>query len=459
MSENPETQISLQRLLENPVESLTVELKQWIDLAADSGIEKIAKGCLALYNNDGGLLVIGICDDGTPDTDNPPSDVRSTFHPDVIQSIVSKYSYTPFEVQVAFVEHDGQEYPIIQVPGGVTTPAVCKSGLGKMKPDDVYVRSLTSNNSVSSSTPKRRDWDRLLRICLDNREADIGGFFRRHLGVTVDMDLLRQSFTLPKSVDKRAIELLDRGNARFSAINPEGSLPDVGFVEIGIVIEGRSETVHRADQSFLWRLETHSMRHSGWPPFVCIRNQDDPNRNPRVSEGAWEANLVYLDMPQHGPSNSIDFWRIAPSGEFYTKRALQDDMGGPNGQIQPRQVLDPLIQLRRITEVISVGLNFARALQYDPETTQLAFAWRWTGLSGRRLVPWAHPDRFIRSEEVCFDDHAVESVLVPADALNSSIWQYVEKVGTGLMCRFGGYDRIGSTVVEAIANETLSERF
>lgn len=454
-----DTQSPLQSLIENPAESLAVELKQWIDPGSPEGREKIAKGCLALYNNNGGSMVIGICDDGTPDSDNVPDDIRAMFHVDVVQAIVSKYSYTPFEIRVEFVERDNQEYPIIQVPGGVTTPAVCKSHLGTLYPDEVYVRSLTANNTVSSSKPKRRDWDRLLRYCLDNREADIGGFFRRHLGVTVDLDQLRSSFTLPKSVDKRAFELLNKGNKRFRDVNPEGTLPDFGFVEIGIVIEGKATERFRADQSFLQRLETHRVRLSGWPPFVCIRNSEDNARSAYVYDGAWEANMVFLNMPRPGPSNSIDFWRMSPNGEFYTKRALQDDMGGPGDQLAPRQFLDPLLQLRRITEVISIGLEFTRALEFDSKTSQIAFAWRWTGLQGRALVPWAHPDRPLSTNEVCVDNEAVETVLVPADAPNSSIWQYVEKVGAGLMCHFGGYDAIGSTVVEAIVGETLGERF
>ena len=88
-----DTQSPLQNLIENPVESLAVELKRWIDPGSPEGREKIAKGCLALYNNNGGSMVIGICDDGPPDTDNVPDDVRSMFHVDVVLAIVSKYSY------------------------------------------------------------------------------------------------------------------------------------------------------------------------------------------------------------------------------------------------------------------------------------------------------------------------------------------------------------------------------
>jgi hypothetical protein len=47
----------LKQLLTAPRESLDVELKQWIDPKFSEGIAEIAKGCIALRNNNGGRLV------------------------------------------------------------------------------------------------------------------------------------------------------------------------------------------------------------------------------------------------------------------------------------------------------------------------------------------------------------------------------------------------------------------
>lgn len=49
----------LQRLLDNPTETLSVEVKRWLDPKSEAGIEKIAKGCLALFNNNGGHMIVG----------------------------------------------------------------------------------------------------------------------------------------------------------------------------------------------------------------------------------------------------------------------------------------------------------------------------------------------------------------------------------------------------------------
>ena len=442
----------LRRLVDNPQESLAVELKRWIDPSTDDGREKIAKACLALYNNNGGHLLVGMKDDGAPDTDNVPSDVRATFSADSIQAIVSKFSYTPFEVTVDYVERDGQEYPAVSVPCGVATPAVAKSELGSIHPDEVYVRSLTSNNTVSSTTPKRRDWDRLIKTCLDNREADIGAFFRRHLGISADIDTLRAAFSLPATLEERVTRFLDEGRERYEVLNKESNHPDVGHVEIGIIIDGPRDQAFRADQSFLNRLQNHRPSHTGWPPFVYIHNSREPDLNPYVSDGAWEANMHSPPFGM-GPS-TLDFWRMYPDGRFYTLRALEDDM--ISDRVERFSRLDPILHLRRIAEAISVGLSFADAMGYELAETQVAFAFRWTRLSGRQLLPWANPDRLLRLAPTCVDDRAIETVFVPADTPRSALSQYVEKVGAGLMLRFGGYDEISSDGIERIVNETFS---
>ena len=56
----------LKQLAANPAEALSVELKGWLDPNAPEGIAKIVKACLALWNNNGGFLVIGFGDEGKP---------------------------------------------------------------------------------------------------------------------------------------------------------------------------------------------------------------------------------------------------------------------------------------------------------------------------------------------------------------------------------------------------------
>jgi len=65
---------------------------------------------LAIRNRNGGFPIIGF-DDKTlqPDAGNEPGDVRTAFHIDKIQGIVSRYTSELFEVVVGFGKRDGHD--------------------------------------------------------------------------------------------------------------------------------------------------------------------------------------------------------------------------------------------------------------------------------------------------------------------------------------------------------------
>jgi hypothetical protein len=176
----------------NAQERLDTELKRWLDPQTDEGKCVIAKACMALRNNDGGFLIIGLHDNGLPDNDDVPQNIRVLFAPDRIQEIVSRFASDRFEIYVHFVQRDGVDRVVIEIQGGVRTPVVCRSDLrppgsaAGLRADTVYVRTLESNGRVSTAPMRYGDWSRLLNTCFTNREADIGSFIRRHLPSSVD---------------------------------------------------------------------------------------------------------------------------------------------------------------------------------------------------------------------------------------------------------------------------------
>jgi hypothetical protein len=249
----------LQALVAHPRESLDVELKRWMDPTSNEGRAKIAKGCIALRNNNGGQMIFGFQDDGHPDRGGAPSDVRSAFHLDVIQEIVARCSSETFEVEVSFADSSGQLYPIIKVPAGVRSPVTAKStingadGRALLKDNAVYVRTLNSNNTVSSAEARRGDWDALVRVCFDNREADIGAFVRRHLaGLNIESlaTLVPElAGILHRPTDaERLLNELDEGRVRFHETCRERRLvtPDVGYRESAIDDPAPGTTDHGA---------------------------------------------------------------------------------------------------------------------------------------------------------------------------------------------------------------------
>ena len=165
----------VQELVSDPRESLSCEVKRWIDPTRPENIAKIVRATFALYNRNGGELVIGF--DNTslkPDTPNVPNDVRRVFHGDVIQAIVSKYASKPFEVGVGYGTRDGREYPVIVVPPGVQAPVAVKKSISDpnnkflVAVGDVYFRSLYANGVVSSAKALPEDWPEIIQICSSN---------------------------------------------------------------------------------------------------------------------------------------------------------------------------------------------------------------------------------------------------------------------------------------------------
>ena len=452
---------NLKLLILSPTESLDVELKRWLNLDLPEDKAKLVKACLALRNNNGGCLIVGFQNDGRPDPNALPN-VRAAYHVDLVQELVAKYSFHLFEVKVAFVERDGVEYPVICVPGGIETPVAVKSQLlddnGKclIHNDDVYVRSLHSNNRVSSTRARAADWERIARLCFDNREADIGAFIRRHLsGINFEQlaSFFRPAKPLPNPIGQ-AIDLLQFGRQRFDAVEAErnNSLSTAGTREVGAVINGDVPSFS-PDEDFLNRLLLTMPHHTGWPPWVDSRNGPE-NTRPYVFENGWEAYILTALM-----GVSLDFWRIEPSGRFYHIRAFEDDMPYPEGRKpKPNTELDFFLQVSRVSEAMSNVLSFTRAMGCNMQSNSLAFAFRWRGLKGRHLTSWASPNRNFYSRGASQQDEIKTTVIVPLETALTGLAPFVECVVSPVFSLFGGM-KFDSTVIEGIVEQTLQRQF
>ena len=454
-------------LLENPSETIGVELKSWIDPSADDGIAKIAKACIALRNNNGGILIVGLTDDGKPDLNNPPADVRAAFHVDVIQGIVGQYSSELFPIEVQFPKRDAQLYPVVSIPPGVRNPVAAKrdlisSGKSLVKDNAVYVRSLSSNNTVSSSEARRGDWERLVQTCFDNREAEIGAFVRRHLtGVNLEQlaSLLSGAGgSALHSLPDRAREMLRKGQKRFLAATKERKfdVPDIGFREAAVVIDGDGPE-HGTTDSFLQRLFVAQPQHTGWPPWADSRKYSRESDRPYVYNNRWESLLIDLgDGPFVAPH--IDFWLIDPQGKLYQSTALEDDLRHPVPTPEPGTQLDFFLQIARIAEIISVALSFGRSMEFDPLKSSLTFAFRWSRLKGRHLTSWVEPRRAFRSRGPARQANVVTIVTVPLDTPLSALAPHVNHAVRNLFAVFGGTE-VDSQVINRIVEDALQIRF
>lgn len=455
----------IDQLVKRPSESLNVEIKTWISPTDKAGQAKIVKGALALRNRGGGFLVIGLNDETlTPDKENVPADVRAVFHADVIQALVAKYASEPFQVSVEYIERDGVELPVIVIPSGVRTPVAAKADLNAdgtflIRTDDVYFRTLSANNTVSSAKIKWKDWRDLVEICLDNREADIGRFLRRHLagvGPTMLQELvaaLGGASPMQQPSDREQLEaVLDEGKGRFDIVTKERGvvLPSHGAWEVALIIDGEF-TPLPLDQ-FARQLNANNPDYTGWPVWLDSRPFSEEDLRPYVFNGAWETLIVRVNPNDF---RHIDFMRQSPSGRFYSYRALEDDISSSQKAPTPLKFLDAILPVLRVAEAIAVGLAFAKALQVNEQAT-LKFAFRWSGLSNRELTSWADPMRYISARK-SKQDVVVSTVSVPADTPMSALSQHVKTAVQPLYEIFSGF-MLSDSVLEELTQKLIERR-
>ncbi len=476
----------LQNLINRPTESLSIELKGWIDPNTPEGIDKIVRAAIAMRNHGGGYVLIGFNNDtGEPCTDNIPSNVRELFHQDTIQRMVSKYSSELFEVKVHFPTRDGIEFPVIEIGSGVKTPIATnrplKNSNGKplFQENRVFIRSLESNNTPSTTEATWKDWPHIVEVCFDNREADIGRFIRRHLR-TLPPELVRAFSSLipqteSKEIDQEipqgqpeelvppiqekttkttVLEYLQEGSTRFNTVVKERnlSLPNHGSWEVSAVIIG-TVPPHSANLSFLNLLDSSNPNYTGWPVWLDSRGFTNKEARPYVFEEAWEAFICDLSTERGG--KDLDFWRLDPSGKFYLRRALQDDLS--ESRREPMKQLDFGLVILRTAEAIAVALGFAKAMGCPIETTRLSFAFRWTKMRGRELSSWANMDRHIPRGNIAYQDNITSQAIVPLEVPSSAIAEYVYLITRTVFEAFKGIE-IGISVIEDLTQRLIERR-
>jgi hypothetical protein len=459
----PHTDEQLAQLLANPRELLDLELKQWLDPTTAEGKAKIAKGCIALRNQNGGQMIIGFTDQGLPDPSAPPANLEALFHNDAIQAIVSKYSAHAFAVEVEFGLRDGQKYPVITVGPGVTSPAAAKASLKSsdgtrelVKDHAVYVRSLSSSGIVSTTEARRDDWEALTTRCFNNREADIGAFVRRNLGALVPAltQIARQPTT-----EERLLEALDFGRSRLleSAKDRGVTLPSIGYRESAMVVDG-DVPEQEVSQQLRQRLLLNPPRTSGWPPFVDLDGGGPQTQDvPYFTDNALEAFVVNIPPDPPLVGYHLNFWRIEPAGRFFAFDGLEDDLPHNSGG-ELLQSLDFALQIVRPVETIVHGLYFARELGCDPAKAALLCRFRWSKLANRTLTSWYLPSRWFRRNEIATQDTYLSPVAaIPLDTPPTAVAPHVRNVVKGLFRLFNGRE-FDASIYEDIVKQIVEGR-
>ncbi len=453
----------IQELVDRPSESLSIEYKGWINPDSIEGVAKIVRTAMAMRNHGGGYIVFGFTDDTSEvDFSNAPPNnetIRIKFHIDKIQGMITKYSSEPFEVKLHYRLKSELKYPlfpIIEIPYGIKTPVAAKADLIKggnkylIKANRIYVRTLSANNTPSTAEAIWKDYNKLVEVCFDNREADIGRFLRRHLG-GVSPELIQDiaiaithGLKSDETIEDRLRGLLQESEQRFiNEVDKRGlSLPEHGAWEVGLIIIGDIPP-YKPNNIFLNLLESSNPNYTGWPIWLDSRNFSDANAKPYVFEG-W--------------SSGIDFMRLHSEGKFYQRRALGDDISSNPNRPKAMTSFDFGIPIVRTAEAIAVGLEFAKAMGCEPEKTQLSFAFKWSKLRGRELSSWAWPGRYISPNRSAYQDEVMAISHIQLETPVSAISQFVYNIIKELLMVFDGFDP-GFPLVDDFVQRLLERRW
>ena len=354
------------------------------------------------------------------------------------------------------------------IPPGVVTPVACTRDL--IRPTDgaqllrkrhVYFRTLGSNGTPSTATAEPDDWEDIVKICFNNREADFGGFIRRQLGGTELNSLASLLFKTglngsPKSLRERAEKLLDEGyQASADAILKRGvadeeeqRLITAGTWNVALVIDPPKKDA-RATDAFRNTIASANPQYTGWPIWLDASRNTDVKNRPTVSKGMLQYLIISM---MEGFSSHVDFARFDPKGEFYLRRVLQDD--AVPSRVTPGTALDPIIVILRVAEAMLVGMAFANALGWIPSETKLGFAFRWTRLGGRTLSAWSRPFSSFTSG-VADDDTATTFVEFSLEVAPASIAQFVTEATRDLFIAFSG-EEVPQSLIEELVMRLLN---
>ena len=457
----------LDQIVDQPSESLSLELKDWIDPDSNEGKSKIIKAALALRNNDGGYLLIGFNnDDGSPNVDDAPNNVDQLFHIDKIQGYITRFSSEPFEVFVHYPVINERSFVVIEVPQGVKTPVASKSGLLEgathhVRSDKVFVRTLNANNTPSTAEAKWKDWTNIMEKCFENREADVGRFIRRHLSSSSSEDLKEVFLSLFTSGSSGAasdtdnlMQFLDLSFSRYEIVANERAMeiPEHGSMEVAVIIDGQINELS-ANRDFLNLITATNPRYTGWPVWVDSRSFTEESNRPFVNQGVWEAFVASFGQ---GFTDHLDFWRLSPDGKFYLYRALQDDIGAGDRAPQPGTALDFGLAILRAAECMAVAIIFAKAMGCV-ETASIKMLYRWKGLHKRLLSSWANPGRYLSHENSAYQNEVVTTIDVPVDTASGAISGYVHQVISKLFEVFDGFE-LSSEVTDDLVRRLIERR-
>jgi Putative DNA-binding domain len=371
------TETELRSLLEAPAESLSIEHKSWLDLSNNADRAKLAKAAIAIANEGGGIIVIGMREDT-----QAGSELRSTARPqgvsrysqDDVNASVRRFVDPEFHCGLMFLSHpaSGFEHAFVIVPGGMTVPVMSKRGCeGVINAQRCYMRKPGPRSEEPFTA---EEWRSVMQRCLTSgRESMLDAIrtiVQGHNAIAPDARRVDGLVAYSDASRERWAELVDPLPATDVARMPLGRY-EIAFQLNGIQAPaGVGELRDKLQEAGRRRL-------TGWGPFVWLTRED---LAPQAVQGGIEAWLG-KDVPRNSHDAAhCDFWRAHPSGLLYQLRGYDEDS---TDRVQPGTVFDVTLPIWRVSEAMLYAARLARLLGSDD--ADILVRCTYSGLKGRRL--------------------------------------------------------------------------
>jgi len=432
----------MQSLIANPVETLAIEYKGWLDLTQNHGRATLAKAAIALANTGGGIIVLGMAEaaGGGAPISGPRPEGLARYTQDIINASIARFSDPEFHCELHFCAHPqtGVEHAFAVVPGGAATPIMSARGCeGVIEQRRCYIRK----PGPRSEEPTTADeWNSLLARCLAARRE----------GMLDAIRLIVQGHQAPPEIPGQGEALRhfsDDAHSRWEGLieglphNDPGRFPlggyEFSFQILGGTILPNLNTLRTAMEA------ASRIKHTGWGPFVMLQRQDLMPHAIAGSIQAWLGGVPAAQRLARRPS-VCDFWRASPAGLFYLARGYDED-GLEN--VAPGEAISISLPVWRLGEAL---LYIARIANSFGENPRILCRARYTGLQGRRLGYLDAQRDFFLEEHVCADHTADLETVATVANITDNLAEVLHAVLSPLYERFGFFELETHYVAEEV---------
>lgn len=383
----------LQDLVDNPSETLSIELKEWLNISENSVRATLARHIAAIANYGGGYLVIGFddeCKEVTPDSENVGSYTR-----DAINGIVDKYLIPSFHCEVSLVATSDTniEHPIIWVPSHQAIP-ICSRADGpqdsKGRPQGIrigtyYIRA-PGPKSEPITTPDT--WTTLIRRCVVNeRDSLLSDIYT----------VLSGRDTIPEKQTDLCAKWHAGSHVRFETVLGESQDFDwpvdygKNYYQMSYrILKDSTEQLEASQLIPVLEEANRKVRElvwTGWSMFYPFSPEDiRPYFYPDITDGTesdvLETNLINAEVLT---TTLPDFWRFSCNGYASLIRAYREDrhiLRDSKTNLLPGTWISPYTLIREVSEFVRHALVISK--MFD-SSTSVEINISWVGLANRRI--------------------------------------------------------------------------